>query len=199
MGLDVQSLASALAGPFSFQVSTGQCLAISGPSGSGKSLLMRMLADLDPSEGRVLLDGEDRTAMPATQWRQRVSLVPARSGWWSEKVDDHFDPAQANERSLLSKELFLPDSLFLRSIDEASTGERQRLAIIRALLTRPRVLLLDEPTASLDPVTTRAVEALVRRRLQAGMILVLVTHDAAQAERIADMKLHMHDRALVPA
>lgn len=199
MSLEVRSLRSPLAGPFSFEVPAGQCLAISGPSGSGKSLLMRMLADLDPSEGRVLLDGDDRTAMPVTTWRQRVGLVPARSGWWSDRVEDHFDPAQADERRELSKELYLPENLFGRSIDEASTGERQRLAIVRALLTRPRVLLLDEPTASLDPTTTLAVEALVGRRLHDGMTLVLVTHDAAQAERMANVRLHMQDHRLVPA
>jgi ABC-type iron transport system FetAB ATPase subunit len=199
VSLEVRSLRSPLAGPFSFEVPAGQCLAISGPSGSGKSLLMRMLADLDPSEGRVLLDGDDRTAMPVTTWRQRVSLVPARSGWWSDRVEDHFDPAQADERRELSTELYLPENLFGRSIDEASTGERQRLAIVRALLTRPRVLLLDEPTASLDPTTTLAVEALVARRLHDGMTLVLVTHDAAQAGRMANVRLHMQDHRLVPA
>lgn len=196
MSLDVRALRSHLAGPFSFSVARGQCLAISGASGSGKSVLLRLLADLDPSEGSVSLDGEDRAAMSGVDWRRRVGLVPARSGWWAERVDEHFAAAQASARDALASELFLPSRLFSRPVDEASTGERQRLALVRALLAQPRVLLLDEPTSSLDPLATLAVETLLRRRMAEGLTVVMVTHDASQAERCAEQILHMRDGVL---
>lgn len=196
MSLDVYALRGHLAGPFSFSVPRGKGLAISGPSGSGKSLLLRMLADMDPVEGSVSLDGEDRAAMPAPAWRQRVGLVPARSGWWDEQVGEHFAPAQTDERNTLASELFLSHCLFDQSVENASTGERQRLALIRALLARPKVLLLDEPSSSLDPVATLAVEAVLRQRMERGLIVVMVTHDAVQAERFADETLHMRSGLL---
>lgn len=81
--------------------------------------------------------------------------------------------------------------MFDRPIEEASTGERQRLALIRALIAEPRLLLLDEPTASLDPVSTQAVETVISQRLVTGATVVWVTHDAAQAERVGDRTLRM--------
>ncbi|MET4678000.1 ABC transporter ATP-binding protein [Luteibacter sp. ME-Dv--P-043b] len=197
MSLDVQALRSSLAGPFDFHVPSGRCLAITGPSGSGKSLLLRMLADLDPCEGRVSLDAEDRATMSPTTWRRRVALLPARSGWWADRVDEHFASRQADERGALARDMLLADRLFDQPVDETSTGERQRLALIRALLTRPKVVLLDEPTASLDATATLAVEAVLRCRMQEGLIVVLVTHDAAQADRLGDDALVMRNGTLV--
>jgi ABC-type multidrug transport system ATPase subunit len=155
-----------------------------------------MLADLDPSEGGVSLDGEHRTTMPAPVWRRRVGLVPARSGWWAERVHEHFESAQADERKELAGEMLLSDRIFSRSVEEASTGERQRLALIRALLARPRVLLLDEPTSSLDRVATLSTETVLRRHMERGLTVLIVTHDAAQAKRFADETLYMRDGVL---
>ncbi|WP_369930645.1 ATP-binding cassette domain-containing protein [Xanthomonas sp. NCPPB 2632] len=197
MSLDVHALRGSLAGPFDFHVPSGRCLAITGPSGSGKSLLLRMLADLDPCEGQVSLDAEHRATMSPTTWRRRVALLPARSGWWADSVDEHFVAGQSDERGALACDLLLADRLFGQPVDETSTGERQRLALIRALLTGPRVVLLDEPTASLDATATFAVEAVLRRRMQEGLIVVIVTHDVAQADRLGDEALVMCDGTLV--
>lgn len=191
MSLFVEGVRGKLAGPFSFTVPTGQCLAIVGPSGSGKSVLLRMLADLDPHEGSVSLDGTARASLPAVAWRRLAGLVPARSGWWADTVAEHF-PAEHEARwRSLAADLLLPERLFARPVDEASTGERQRLALVRALLVDPRLLLLDEPTASLDPVATQAVETVVARQRAAGTTVVWVTHDAAQAARVGERCRHM--------
>jgi ABC-type multidrug transport system ATPase subunit len=191
MSLFVEGLRSAHAGPFTFEVPSGKCLAITGASGSGKTLLLRMLADLDPHEGTVSLEGVDRASLPATEWRRRAGLVPARSGWWTDLVSEHFPAGSDATYRRLAAELFLSERLFDRPIEEASTGERQRLALIRALIAEPRLLLLDEPTASLDPVSTQAVETVISRQMASGATVVWVTHDAAQAERVGDRALRM--------
>jgi ABC-type iron transport system FetAB ATPase subunit len=192
MTLFVEGLRNNLGGPFTFSVGAGQCLAITGASGSGKTVLLRMIADLDAHEGTVSLAGIDRASVPAPAWRRVASLVPARSGWWADTVSEHFPSTHEREWRALADELLVPDILFQRNIEEASTGERQRLALIRVLMGKPRLLMLDEPTASLDPVSTQAVEALIAQRLAAGTTVIWVTHDAAQAERVGDMTLHMY-------
>lgn len=199
MSLFVEGLHNTLAGPFTFSVAAGQCLAITGASGSGKTLLLRMIADLDPHHGRVVFNGAERASMPAPEWRRLASLVPARSGWWEETVAGHFAAEREGARRVLAADLLLPDILFTRSIEEASTGERQRLALMRALLNEPRLLLLDEPTASLDPVSTQAVEAVISRLRGAGTTVIWVTHDAAQAGRVSDLALRMHPGGVLAA
>jgi ABC-type iron transport system FetAB ATPase subunit len=75
--------------PVDLAVGAGELVVLSGPSGSGKSLLLRAVADLDPHEGEVWLDGLARSSLPAPEWRRRVGLLPAESHWWDEKVRDH--------------------------------------------------------------------------------------------------------------
>ncbi len=73
----VKDLRTAFAGPFELELGTGACAAISGPSGSGKSLFLRMIADLDPNEGQIWLNGRERTSIPAPQWRRQTTYVSA--------------------------------------------------------------------------------------------------------------------------
>ncbi len=75
----IEGLRTKVGGPFSFAVERGECVALSGPSGCGKTLLLRALADLDPAEGTVLLDGQNRDSMPAPQWRRKAGWLPAES------------------------------------------------------------------------------------------------------------------------
>jgi phosphate-transporting ATPase len=170
-----------------FVLAGGEALAVSGPSGSGKSLFMRALADLDPSAGAVALAGEDRNDMPAPRWRRQVTYVPAESGWWAERVRDHFEDWEAAAPS--AARLGIPAEAGDWPVARLSTGERQRLALLRALLQGARVLLLDEPTSGLDVEATWAVEARLREFLSHGGALVFVTHDPAQARRLAKRAL----------
>ncbi len=172
-------------GPFTLSVAGGTCCAVTGPSGAGKSVLLRMIADLDPCEGRVSLEGIDRDSMPAPEWRRRVTYLSAESGWWADRVGDHVPspgPDFAHDREALR----LPFDVLDWPVARLSTGERQRLALLRGLAGAPRVLLLDEPTAALDPAATDAVETILRTRLDAGIILLLVSHSADQVARLAD-------------
>ena len=171
----------------SFDLAAGECVAVRGPSGSGKTLLLRALADLDPNEGEVSLDGQRRDAMPAYLWRRRVVYLPAESGWWADAVAAHFRDWSGAEPLL--EPLGLPPDCGRWPVLRLSTGERQRLALIRALVLEPRVLLLDEPTSGLDPDATAAVERLITERLLRGASALWVTHDADQAKRIAARRL----------
>src|SRR5262245_20010810 len=74
----------------SFELADGECIALQGPSGVGKSLLLRAIADLDPNEGSINLDGTPREAMPAPVWRTKVTYVAAEPGWWADTVQEHF-------------------------------------------------------------------------------------------------------------
>ena len=166
----------------------GECVTVSGPSGVGKTLLLRALADLDPHPGRVALDGVDANAMPPAQWRRRVGLLLAESPWWHERVGEHFPAAEGADLQLQALG-FGPEVLDW-NITRLSSGERQRLALLRLLALRPRALMLDEPTANLDPENTARVEQLVQDYRVAGQVPVLwVSHDAAQRERVADRQL----------
>jgi putative ABC transport system ATP-binding protein len=74
----------------SLDLNDGECVALQGPSGAGKSLLLRAIADLDPNEGTVKLDGMLREAVPAPHWRSQVTYVAAEPGWWGDTVQEHF-------------------------------------------------------------------------------------------------------------
>ena len=74
----------------SFDLDAGECVAMRGASGSGKTQLLRAVADLDPNEGTVLLDGTPRGSVPAPAWRRLVAYVPAEPGWWADTVGGHF-------------------------------------------------------------------------------------------------------------
>ena len=181
--LSVRDLASPVLGPVSLDVAAGECVAVMGASGAGKSLLLRAIADLDPNEGDVALNGVTRNAMPANAWRRQVALVPAESGWWADVVGEHFIAAPP-DMGLLDA-LGLAAEALTWTVERLSSGEKHRLAILRALSLRPKVMLLDEPTASLDETSRERLEAVLADQRAAGVPIVLVTHDGAQAERLA--------------
>jgi ABC-type iron transport system FetAB ATPase subunit len=197
--LTLKALKSPLAGPFTLELAAGGCAAISGHSGSGKSLFLRMIADLDPNTGEVRLDGAARASLAAPAWRRRVPYVAADSGWWRDRVADHFTPDQLTPARALAGRLDLPPELIDGPVQRLSTGERQRLAIIRALVLDSPVLLLDEPTGPLDPDSTAKMEMILKERLQGGTTILLVTHDQAQGERLGARRFVMRERRLEPA
>ena len=176
-------------GPFSFQLERGERLFVTGASGSGKSLLLRALADLDPHRGWVLLDGCEAQEMPAPRWRRRVGLLPAESQWWYDMVGQHFPGGLREE---LATNLGFPATVGEWSIARLSSGEKQRLAILRLLQNQPEVLLLDEPTANLDPESRLKVESLLLEyQRQRPAVLLWVSHDLEQVERLGGRCLEL--------
>jgi len=199
--LHIEHLTGHGRGPYTFEVTGGKCTVLSGPSGSGKSLLLRMIADLDPSDGSVRIGSTPREALSGPAWRREVIYVAAESGWWADDVRSHFDdlgpadipgtpdpsgtPGTPDTRlARLAQRLRLRDDILAARVSHLSTGERQRLALLRAIVRRPRFLLLDEPTSALDHDTTLAVEAVLREVMAEGVGLLVVSHNAEQAARL---------------
>ena len=121
--------------------------------------------------------------MPAPVWRRSVALLVAESQWWSAIVGDHF--ADGVDADWLAR-LDLPAAAMAWQVARCSTGERQRLALLRTLTQAPAVLLLDEPTGNLDEENTLRVESLLADyRLQRQAALLWVSHDKRQIERVA--------------
>ena len=190
MLLQIENLRTKLIGPIDLSLDTGECIALLGASGSGKSLTLRAITDIDPNDGDVRLDGRDRNSIAADEWRRLVGMVPAESGWWSDRVGDHFETGETV--GPLLEHIGLPQALDWL-VARLSTGERHRLAIARALVLQPRVLLLDEPTAALDEPATELIESLMRQQISRGVAILLVTHDRQQAARLA-IRSHVIDK-----
>lgn len=177
----------------SFDVYTGELLTIVGPSGAGKSSLLRLLNRLDePTSGSVLLGGKDYREIPTRELRRQVGMVMQRPFVFPGTVAENlrFGPRQQGKN--------LPDSEIERllsavgltgfareQVTHLSGGEAQRVCFARALANQPTILLLDEPTSSLDEAAKFEAEAVIRTIAKQGVTSVLVTHDLAQARRLA--------------
>jgi len=177
----------------SFRLGEGELACLSGPSGSGKTRLLRALVDLDPSEGSVTLMGVRRESLPPQQWRRRVAFLPAESRWWAATVAEHFAVVDAKQLRRLG---FDEDVAGWR-VERLSSGEKQRLAMLRLLANRPEVLLLDEPTANLDAENIERVEKLVTDYVSTQRASCLwVSHDRRQITRLCERCLEMADAGL---
>jgi ABC-2 type transport system ATP-binding protein len=182
----------------SFDVAGGQVFGVLGPNGSGKSTLIRLMATLLlPDEGQVLIFGHDAVREPMVVRRliNRVSveaaffkkLSPMENLIYGARLYG-LDAGQARReiRQILER-LGLQQASVGKPMEEMSRGMQQKVAIARALLSRPAVLLLDEPTTGLDPRSKLEVQAVVRElREQHGTTILLTTHDMAEADGLCD-------------
>ena len=174
--------------PLSMQLAAGECVGLCGDSGCGKTRLLRALADMDEHTGSVALDGVDANAMPASQWRRQVALLPAESQWWHDTVGEHFSDARAILPAL--EVMGFTEASLHWQLSRCSSGEKQRLSILRLLASQPRVLLLDEPTANLDPDNTIRVEHLILDYIASHRAACLwVSHNRLQLQRVARRQL----------
>ena len=179
-----------------FAVDPGQLAVLVGPSGCGKSTLLRIAAGLlEPNRGRLLINGKDMVGRPAQQ--RNIGWVPQ-----SYALFDHLSVADNIAFGLRMQGLSKPkqkgrvqnllalcqiSELAQRSVQELSGGQRQRVAIARALAVQPKVLLLDEPLAALDPQLRSSLRAnLVELVRESGATTLFVTHDQGEALAIAD-------------
>ena len=180
----------ALLDGLTLDITPGGVIALLGPNGAGKSLALRLIAGLiAPDAGAVRWGGRGAPA------KGQVALVFQRPVLLRRTAAANIDHALAVAgvgRRVRSERRAALLTLADRPARALSGGEAQRLALVRALAAGPRLLLLDEPTASLDPAATAAIEALVARVAAQGTTVLLVTHDAGQARRTADRGLFLH-------
>jgi len=186
----------------SFQTEAGPRTVVLGPNGAGKSLLLRLCHGLLlPSAGRITWSGTDVHSARRHQALvfQRPVLL-RRSAAANIRYVLRLQGMPHQQRKRLATEALEQAGLLHlaeRSARVLSGGEQQRLALARAWALKPQVLFLDEPTASLDPAATLAVEAFLDRIHQAGTKIIMTTHDLGQARRLADEVLFLHRGRLV--
>jgi ABC-type iron transport system FetAB ATPase subunit len=173
--------------PINLTIASGECIGLSGESGSGKTRLLRAIADMDEHGGQVYEDDVAQDQVRAHEWRRRVALLPAESQWWFDTVEEHFNAHDEHIKALG----FQPDVMSW-NVSRCSSGEKQRLSVLRMLSNCPRVLLLDEPTANLDENNATRVEQLVKKYLaRHNAIAIWVSHDELQLRRVAQKRYHL--------
>lgn len=194
------------------EVEKGEVLCLLGPSGAGKTTLLRLINLLcKPQAGEIRFDGRERlnsrkdelclrrrmamvfqevALFNTTVWGNVTYGLLARMGptrrlreRWASLVDEHSELDQRVREALRTVGLA---GFERRRAISLSAGEQRRVALARALVIEPELLLLDEPTANLDPRNTAVIESLVKKSNRAGTTIILATHDLSQARRLGD-------------
>jgi ABC-type cobalamin/Fe3+-siderophores transport systems, ATPase components len=193
---------------FNVSICQGSVIGLIGPNGSGKTTLLRAFSGLiKPLDGKILLDGQELTEIPARRRAQMIGWVPQREKLaWPLTVKEVVSlgrapyrgwllPLTENDQEVIDQALSFTDlkELTDRSVEELSGGEFQRVLVARALAQEPRVLLLDEPNASLDIHYQIQVMDLVRELVaQRGITAVIAIHDLSVAARYCESLILLH-------
>jgi ABC-type cobalamin/Fe3+-siderophores transport system ATPase subunit len=187
-GLRVERAGRVVLDGVDFKAHAGSVTALVGDSGAGKTSLLRCMVGLDlAAAGEVLYEDAAIDSLDPCELRRRVALVAQAPVMLPGDVRANVLYARPDADAVSALAAVGLDAGFLeREAEQLSGGERARVAIARALAHEPRVLLLDEPTASLHAEAVAEIERLVESLAGDGMAVVVVTHDSAQAERLAD-------------
>jgi len=179
---------------------------IMGYNGAGKSVLLKtMHAIMQPSQGSINWTNDERDIKPPVQamvFQKPVLLRRTTAANIDFAIQQRPNTMDSNQRTHPQNRTELLDSVGLKEkaaipARRLSGGEQQRLTLARALAMQPEVLFLDEPTASLDPASTAIIEKIVLQQARSGTAVFMVTHDAAQAERLADNVIFLHEGRVV--
>jgi len=184
----------------------GKIIVLLGVNGAGKTTLMRIMAGLEnPDDGKLLYNNQD---VSAKDLRRIATLVFQKSAMFSSNVYDNLAYGlrirHAPKADIAAKVANALQEVRLagfekRRAKKTSGGEQQRIALARAFLLEPRVLLLDEPTANLDPNSATIIEKAIVNKKSPERIIVMATHNLSQARRIADEIVHIYDGEIVEA
>jgi ABC-2 type transport system ATP-binding protein len=188
-----------------FEVARGEIVALLGPNGAGKTTTLRMLAGLiAPTSGSVAIDGVRLSRATERAVRGRIGFLTEAPGLWDRLTVRENLRVYAGIYALPHPDIAIDRALDLFALgDRASTraaelskGMRQKVALARALLHDPPVLLLDEPTSGLDPEITRSVRQMLDERRDAGCAILISTHNLDEAERLSDRVAVLQSRLI---
>lgn len=193
----------------SFEVFSGERIAIVGASGAGKTSLLRLLNRLsEPTKGAIYLEEQDMRKIPVIQLRQQVTLLMQEAKLLGMTVQEaiayplvlrRHEPQQIQERIFYwIEQLRIPQDWLGRTEVQLSAGERQLVAIARALVIQPKILLLDEPTSNLDPGRANFVLNLLQQLQEREQTTILmVNQQLEQAQQFCKRVLHLHQGQLI--
>lgn len=192
----------------SLSIEKGEVFGLIGPTGSGKTTLLRLLDQLEqPSSGKIFFDGQEASPGLRTEVRRKVSMVLQKPVVFNASVYDNvaypLRVRRHNKKTIIEKVNIMLNTVGLEGYEKRnartlSGGETQKVALARALITDPQMLLLDEPTANLDPVSLNTIEEFILRfNREHGMAIVIATHEMAQGQRLADRIGVMMDGELI--
>lgn len=185
----------------------GKITALVGPSGAGKTTLLKLCNGLiSPTSGEILIENQSITAFEPTSLRRQVGIVLQNTPIIRGSVYDNlFLPLKLQKRNLLKEDAIsmlnvvgLDESFLKRDASDLSGGQKQKLAIARTLINRSKILLLDEITSALDPVSKNEIEQLIIKINKTyGVTIVWITHNLQQAKELGDFIWVMMDGQLV--
>ncbi|SNQ60798.1 Phosphate import ATP-binding protein PstB 1 [Candidatus Methanoperedens nitroreducens] len=188
------------------EVHSGELITVMGPSGSGKSTLLRLINRLsEPDSGIILLNGKDTRDYNPLELRRKIGMVFQVPVVFRGSVRDNIGLGMKlwgsyTDTGVLARDTGIPEALLDADALQLSVGEKQRVCIARALANQPEVLLLDEPTSSLDAVTAEKIEGLLLGMCrERNLTMLWVTHDREQAKRIDGRKFALRDGRLEEA
>ncbi|MGL5753709.1 MAG: ABC transporter ATP-binding protein [Paraclostridium sp.] len=187
-------------------VKKGDCISIVGPSGSGKSTLLKLCADLiSPTEGEILYNNKRYADYNPIELRKKISYCIQIPYLFGRTVYDNlaypFKLRQENvDKDILVKflkKLNLSEDYLNKKVDSLSGGEKQRIALIRNLIFKPDILLLDEVTSGLDDDNSKVVEVLIQLLNKTGVTVLWITHDMKQSKSIFNKRVHIHQGKVI--
>ncbi len=187
-------------------VEKGDCISIVGQSGSGKSTFLKMLSDLiSPTGGAIYYNGKDYKEINPIELRRKISYCIQIPYLFGESVYENLafpfeirNTSVDEDEILKSLELLKLDKSYLnKKVDALSGGEKQRIALIRNLLSKPDILLLDEVTSGLDKENTKIVQSLIKKINEEGMTVLWITHDMDQSKSIFNKRVHIDEGKII--
>ena len=190
----------------SVDINSSDITGIIGPSGAGKSTFLRLLNKLiSPSEGKIYYQDQDTKDIPAQKIRKEIGLVQQRPFLFNGSVKDNLlygpkiwaiDYSDDQLIQLLQK-VALEKEFLDKQVEGLSGGEQQRVSLARSLANKPNVLLLDEPTSSLDINSEEIIENTLKQLSEEGIKIIIVTHSLEQTERITESILFLREGKLI--